>query len=120
MISITLLALPVAFFVLAGLFGVFNVIYLFQKNAIPRVVSITHGLFAISGLGFLAYITYYYFSPAWIALVLFVFVALGGLYLFSFDIRKKSIPKPIALMHGAFAIFSLIVLLSILYFNLHV
>lgn len=104
-------------FAVAALFGAFMAIRHFTGSSLPMPAALLHGLFAASGLGLLivAYLTTGLPSLANVALALFLIAALGGFFLFSFHLRKKSLPSPVVVIHAGAAVTAFVLLgLSIL------
>ncbi len=98
-------------FILAALFGMFSIFYVWQGETPPRVLAYTHGSFATLGIACLAIGTYS-ITGFWISLGLFILAALGGLYLFTHDLKGKKIPKLVATIHGLVAILAVVVLVG--------
>jgi hypothetical protein len=81
---------------------------------VPLAVGIIHGLFAATGL-ILLFITattqHGFRSVLGVAILLFVLAATGGVVLFSFHVRRRTLPRLLILLHGSLAISGYIVLL---------
>jgi hypothetical protein len=107
---------PIVLFALAAAGGLFLAFLRFTGKPLPTVIAVLHGLIAASGLVALgtAVLEGGAPQPARIALGLFVLAALGGFFLFSFQLRGKPLPKPVVVIHGAVAAVALLVLLSTL------
>ncbi|MFA6033271.1 MAG: hypothetical protein WC889_10265 [Myxococcota bacterium] len=80
----------------------------------PLPFALGHGLFAASGLVLLAYI--FMAQPARaemikLPLILFVFTAMGGFFLFSYRLRRKEFPVAAGTVHGMLAVASFLTLL---------
>ena len=120
MLKIILFAIPISCFVLALFLGIMNLTYVLQGKKIPKVISLTHGAFAVTGLSFLIIVSSVYLNILWFCVLLFSLTALGGLYLFSYDLNKKKIPRNFALLHGTLASLSLFIFIVTLYLNFKV
>jgi len=102
----------VLLFAVAALFGVSLIIPVLQGKTPARGLVFAHGGIAAAALVMLLL---KFFDqpgsvPRW-SLILFVVAALGGFVLFSNDLRKKEIPKPLALIHAAAAVVAFLILL---------
>lgn len=117
MLKLFLFAIVFSCFTIAIFLGILNILYLIQNKKIPRMNSITHGIFGLTGLSFLIITSYFYLNKLWICVVLFFVAALGGLYLFSYDLRKKKVPLRFALIHGFLASVSLFILIVLIYLS---
>ncbi len=102
----TSLYLPIGLFAVAALAGLIMAARLFAQKSPPMILPVLHGLFAVSGV-----VTLYLAiqaggtSPyALYALILFLAAALGGLFLISFQLRKKFPPKSIIVVHALVAV----------------
>lgn len=97
-------------FILAAMFGLFMLFYVLGGNRPPRMLSLTHGTFAVIGLVLLL-VSAFYISEFRIAAIIILLAALGGIYMFSFDLRQLQIPKKVAVIHGLAAITGFLVLM---------
>ncbi len=101
-------------FAIAALGGiVMAVMRLGGRELPPMGLAVVHGLFAAAGLValILALVGSGYSIATILALLGFLGAALGGFYLFSLHLKKKALPIPYVLVHGAFAVISFIILL---------
>lgn len=100
-----MLLTSIILFALAALGGLTMAGMKFSAKAIPLPLAIGHGLLAVSGLVLLIWhiITVGGGSLLKAAVVIFILAALGGLTLFSFHLRGRSLPNPLILVHGAIA-----------------
>jgi hypothetical protein len=107
---------PIVLFALAAAGGLVLAFLRFNEKPIPTALAVVHGLIAASGLVALGSVAFENGAPdlARIALGLFVLAALGGFFLFSFQLRAKPLPKPVVIIHGAVAAVALLILLSTL------
>jgi hypothetical protein len=102
----------VLLFAVAALFGVSLIIPVLQGKTPARGLVFAHGGIAATALVML--LLKFFDQPASVpqwSLILFVVAALGGFVLFSSDLRKKIIPKPLALIHAAVAVVAFLLLL---------
>lgn len=107
------LVAAIILFALAAMFGLVLLISILQDIPTPKPSVFIHGGLAILGLGLVtAYVIIQGYSSALItALVLLIIAASGGLFLFARDMRNKSIPKWLALLHPLIAFAGLIALI---------
>jgi len=108
-----MLILAVFLFLIAALFGFFILTAILQDRPTTKRSVLIHGAFAVSALVLVIIYMLIAGSPPEliISLVLFIIAALGGLTLYSIDLKKKKIPKVLALLHPVIAIAGLIVLI---------
>jgi hypothetical protein len=108
-----MLVVGIIFLLLAGLFGSILFRAVFKNKKTPKPVVFLHGsvaFFAI--LVLVGYIAAGHTDTLLItSLVLFLLAAMGGFYMFSYDMRKKPIPKAVALIHPVIAIAGFICLI---------
>lgn len=80
----------------------------------PMPLALLHGLLAASGLLVLISVVLAEESMgmAGVSLILFVLAALGGFGLFSFHLRKKTLPKPLVIVHALAAVTAFLLLLA--------
>lgn len=88
---------------LAVILGLYLIKFVLQKKNPPKGVAIIHG--TLAALGILVLLIYALTTSEhhkhWDSFAIFVTAAIGGIYLFSKDIRHKNIPKWVAVIHGA-------------------
>lgn len=102
------LYLALGFFVLAIFFGFIVFVQLLSERESFKPAVFLHGIVAILGLIFLGLYSYQHVgSKPWVSLSILILAALGGLTMFSFDIRKKPVPKVILLLHPLAALVGL-------------
>lgn len=100
-----MLTIIIALFVVAAIIGLTLAIALFRKKETSKPVALTHGLFGAGGLIFLAVYTAQ--NPdrlLWTAVALLAVAALGGLWLFSNDLRRKPGPHALIVIHALAAL----------------
>jgi hypothetical protein len=103
----------IVLFALAALGGLTMAGMKVSAKAIPLPLAIAHGLLAVSGLVLLIWYILTVGGSGLLnaAVGIFVLAALGGLTLFSFHLRRRNLPNPLILAHGAIAATAFIVLL---------
>ncbi len=102
----------IVLFVVAAVFGLFNLIPILRNKPAPRPTVFIHG--GIAALGLLCVIlgVAKAAGPSPVtALVLFVVAALGGFVLFGIDMQKKPMPKWLAVLHPLIAAVGLVLLI---------
>lgn len=101
-----MLVVGIIFLLLAGLFGGILLKAVLKNKHTPKPIVFLHGAVAFFAiLVMVGYIAAGNTAPLLIAsLVLFLMAAAGGIFMFTFDMRKKSIPKIVALIHPLIAI----------------
>lgn len=111
---ITTIALII--FAVAALGGAFLALRHFTGKTQPMPVVLLHGLLAATGLACLlyAYFTNGLHGAGTTALVIFFVAALGGFFLFFTNLRGKSLPTPIVLLHAVLALTAFVVLATTL------
>lgn len=108
------MTIALALFAVAAAGGLFLAYLRFSNKPLPLPVALLHGALAASGLVVLASVALGAdgTNRARLALGVFVLAALGGLTLFSFQLRKKQLPLPIVALHGLVAVTAFLILLS--------
>jgi CHASE2 domain-containing sensor protein len=100
-------------FIIALCFGIGLLVTVLSDRPTSKPVILIHGGAALIGL--LLIITYMlkgHFEPLLVAsIVLFIIAALGGLTLFSFDLRAKPIPKALTVLHPLLAFTAFLILI---------
>ena len=88
---------------LAVILGLYLIKFVLKKKNPPKGVAIIHGTLAV--LGILILLVYALTTGShhkhWDSFAIFVTAAIGGVYLFSRDIKHKKIPVWVAVLHGA-------------------
>lgn len=97
---------PVVLFGVAALGGVMLAILRLRERPLPLPLSLVHGAVAALALVWLIVAAFTQPVPGavWLALALFVVVALGGFLSFSYHLRGLSLPKPLLFIHGGAAV----------------
>lgn len=99
---------------LAILIGAYLLKYVLKEKHPPKAIVMTHGAFAI--LGILVLLIYALTTEEhhkhWDSFVIFSVAAIGGFYMVSRDIRHKSVPKWVAIVHAGIALFGFVWILS--------
>ena len=88
------------------------------RTPLPMPLVLLHGLLAAVALLLLIIVAVS--QPglgglALLALVIFLLAALGGFYLFSFQLRGKPLPSRVVLIHGSAAVLAFVLLLVYLF-----
>jgi hypothetical protein len=108
-----MLITAIILFVVAAIFGLIVLTAILKDQPTPKPVVFTHG--PIAAIALIMVITYSvmgHTDPLLItSIVLFVLAALGGLTLFTIDMRKKPIPKLLAVIHPLVAVIALVTLI---------
>lgn len=104
----------IVLFAVAAVFGVTLAMMHLRGKELPMSVAVLHGLFAATGLALLiaTVVNAAAAGSAGIALAIFVVAALGGFLLFSFHLRRRSLPTPLVLIHGLAAVVGFVLLLA--------
>lgn len=97
-------------FALAAVLGLYLLSYVLRNKNTPKGLAFTHGPLAVLGLIVLLIYAFVHRPAPIISIMLFVFAVLGGLVLIYRDITGKSVPKWMAMVHGAMAIIALVFL----------
>lgn len=108
------MTLALVLFAIAAAGGAFLAFLRLSNRPLPTALALGHGVLAATGLAALAV---HALGPAGterarLALGIFVVAALGGFTLFSFHLRRKQLPVPLVVVHGAVAVVAFLVLLS--------
>lgn len=101
----------IVFFSAAALLGIYLLSLVLRGKETSKSIAITHGLMAATALVLLIVHTVKTGADIVQIIVLFVIAALGGIILFARDIRGKSLPKSLAIVHGLLAVSAFIFLL---------
>ncbi|MBO9702044.1 MAG: hypothetical protein J7604_17685 [Sporocytophaga sp.] len=97
-------------FAVAAVFGLILLIAVFKNQPTPKPVVFFHGLIAASGLGVLAF-DVIKSGQNKLSLFLFIAAALGGFTMLTVDLKKKPVPKAVALIHVTAAVAGLLLLI---------
>lgn len=108
-----MLGVAIILFIIAAIFGLIILTAILKNQSTPKKVVFTHG--PIAALALILVIIYAAMGNAdpllITSIVLFIIAALGGLTLFTIDMRNKPIPKLIAVVHPILAAIALILLI---------
>ncbi len=101
----------IALFSITAVLGLYLVLLVLQNKETPKGVAIGHGFLAVTALTLLIIHTANTGADLLQIIVLFAIAALGGFILFARDVTGKSLPKPLAIVHGLLAISAFVFLL---------
>src|SRR5262245_15156761 len=108
-----MLITAIMLFLIAAIFGLIILTAILKNQPTPKSIVFTHG--PIAALALILVIIYSirgHTEPLLItSIVLFILAALGGLTLFTIDMRNKPIPKLLAVIHPIVAVIALISLI---------
>lgn len=95
---------------LAVLLGAYMLFLVLQGKNPPKAVALSHGTLAVLGILLILIfaLTTNQHHKHWDSFVIFSVAALIGFYLFSRDIRHKSVPNWVAITHGTIGLFGLV------------
>ena len=99
-------------FAVAALFGIVLIIPVLQGKTPSRGLVFTHG--GVAALALVLLLLRYFNEPGMVpqwSVILFVIAALGGFILLFSDLRRNTVPKPLALIHAAAAVTAFLILL---------
>lgn len=98
----------------AALFGLYMAARIFKGALPPWGAVIAHGVLAASGLLVLLYALFTGMQDAslMIGAVLLVIAALGGFFMFSYQLRKAAPPKAVLVVHALAAVLGVVFLLG--------
>lgn len=104
----------IALFLVAALFGLYMAARVFGGNLPPWIAVILHGVLAASGLLVLIYALFVgaQSAAATIGAVLLVIAALGGFFMFSYQLRKAMPPKAVVVVHALAAVLGVVCLIA--------
>ncbi|MFT3867693.1 MAG: hypothetical protein QM715_04245 [Nibricoccus sp.] len=101
-------------FVVAAILGLTVAVQIFKKKPTAKGVALAHGAFAAAGL--ITLVLYAAKNPnhlLWVAVVILVVAALGGLILFINDIRGKTGPAGLVVVHALAAVAAVVIVLVV-------
>lgn len=109
-----MIAISIALFLIAALFGLYMASRIFKGALPPWGAVIIHGVLAASGLVVLLYTLYSgaRATPLMIGAALLVIAALGGFFMFSYQLRKLPPPKAVVVVHALAAVLGVVCLLG--------
>lgn len=88
---------------LAVILGLYIIKFVLNKKTPPKGIAIIHG--TLAALGIILLLIYALTTDShhkhWDSVTIFIIAAIGGIYLFSKDIRHMKVPKWVAVIHGA-------------------
>lgn len=110
-----MLILAIVLFLAAAVCGLVILIAILQDRPTNKIAKYLHGIFAAVAL-IIMVVYILTFMSSWsslliTSLILFVLAALGGLTLFMLDMKKKPVPKVVAVIHPIIAIAGLLALI---------
>ena len=109
------MTLPIGLFAIAALGGITLATLRLRGKELPLALALAHGAIAAAGLLALifAVVSAGTAAPSLskAALAIFVVAALGGFFLFSFQLRKKQIPVGVMIIHALVAVTAFVLLL---------
>jgi hypothetical protein len=108
-----MLITAIILFIIAAIFGLIVLTAILKDKPTPKPAVFTHGpIAAIALIIAIIYAVMGHMHPLLItSIILFVLAALGGLTLFTIDMRRKPIPKLLAVFHPILAVIALITLI---------
>lgn len=109
-----MLTVALVLFGLAAILGLTLAVALFRKRETSKVVAVTHGLVAASGLVFvIIHALSHPHKSLTLAITLFVIAALGGVMLFANDLRKKPGPLFLVVIHALAAVSAVLLVATV-------
>lgn len=108
-----MLIMAIVLFIIAAIFGLTVLTAILKNQPTPKSYVFTHGPIAATALIIvIIYAMMGHMHPLLItSIVLFILAALGGLTLFTIDMRKRPIPKFLAVLHPILAVTALVTLI---------
>ena len=104
----------IGLFLVAAVVGIYMAARIFGGSMPPWVAVIVHGVLAASGLLVLLYALFT--GPQPLTLMagagLLVVAALGGFFMFSFQLRNQPPPKAVVVVHALAAVLGVVCLLT--------
>ena len=107
--------IAIVLFAAAAIGGVVLAVLRLQGRTLPTSLALVHGAAAAAGLVALIFAVFVSGLHAKVPTLLFVIAALGGFVLFSFHLRRKSIPISVMLIHAGVAVVAFALLVVGLY-----
>ncbi|KTD10921.1 hypothetical protein Lgra_1887 [Legionella gratiana] len=110
-----MLILAIGLFIAAAVCGLILLTAILQDKPVNKTAKNLHGIFAATGI-ILVLVYVFIFMPSGSPLlitssILLVLAALGGLFLFILGMKKKGIPKLVAVIHPLIAFAGLLALI---------
>jgi len=104
-----MLPTAIVLFIIAAVFGLITLVAILKNSPTSRSTVLMHGAVAAAGLLIVLFAVVQAAGPAPVtSLVLFLIAAAGGFILFAVDMRKKPVPKWLALLHPVLAVLGLV------------
>ena len=109
-----MLKIAAGLFAVSALGGVVLATLHFREKTIPLPLALLHGLLGAAGLVTLGWSVFKLAAGGYAGLSLGVFVlaALGGFFLFSFQLRQQRLPSPVVVIHALVAVTGFLLLLT--------
>jgi amino acid transporter len=109
-----MLSYLIGFFILVMAGGVVFAIRDRSEPRLPLKLSVVHGLLGITAIVLLVMFALAHPGdrPLNLSILLFILTALGGLMLFAFRASKQRLPLAVVVLHAAFAIVGLALLVA--------
>ena len=103
----------IVLFLIAALGGLYMAARIFAGSLPPWAIVIIHGVLAASGLLVLLYALFTgpQATAVVVGAVLLVVAALGGFFMFSFQLRQLPPPKPVVVVHALAAVAGVVCLI---------
>ena len=98
----------------AAVFGLYMASRIFSDDLPPWSAVILHGILAAAGLVVLLYALFIgvQAAPLAVGAVLLVIAALGGFFMFSYQLRSMTPPKAVAVVHALLAVLGVVCLIG--------
>lgn len=109
-----MIATSIVLFLVTAIVGIYMAARIFGGAVPPWIAVILHGVLAASGLLVLLYSLYIgpQPMPLMIGAGLILVAALGGFFMFSFQLRKQAPPKAVVAVHAIAAVLGVVCLLG--------
>lgn len=109
-----MIATSIVLFLVAAVVGIYMAARIFGGKVPPWAAVILHGALAASGLLVLLYSLYIGPQPTtlMIGAGLLVVAALGGFFMFSFQLQNQAPPKAVVVVHALAAVLGVVCLLG--------
>ena len=106
-----MLTTSIVLFAVAAVFGLTIIVPLLQGKPTPKPSVFIHGPVAAVALVLLIIYAVNNTGGPIASIVIFIIAALGGIILFTNDMRQKPGPKALALIHASAAVIAFVILL---------
>lgn len=109
----------IVLFVLAALLGLVLLTYVLKNKETPKGLAFSHGTFAAIALIILIIYAYNNLDghSHFQSIILFIIAAIGGFIMIARDLLGKTIPKWLAIAHGAIALSGVLLLIIHTFFH---